>query len=79
MPLRTKFNIGSGNGLVSSGQQAMTLVNADPDLCRLMATLVHKGLMNAWIKITSIWYVFIANVLIMDEYIMYYPASAFNP
>ena len=34
--------IGSGNGLVPSGNKSLILVNIDPDLCRHMASLGHN-------------------------------------
>ena len=39
-------NIGSGNGLVPSGNKPwpITRANVDPDLCRQMASLSHNEL-----------------------------------
>ena len=37
-------NFGSGNVLVTSGTKAITLTNADPDLCRNMASLDYSEL-----------------------------------
>ena len=50
-------NIGSGNGLVPSGnncqQQAITWANVDPDLCRHMVSLGHNEL-TRWGWVTHI-------------------------
>ena len=39
-----KISIGLGNGLVPSGNQAITWANVVLDLCRHMASLGHNGL-----------------------------------